>query len=450
MAFFRSIKKIFGFSPDDDIEEDMVIEARTSSEVERASAESTSEAPSAPALSQPDINTLSGNIFTAIIKLFNDFQPDFVKQCLDTDAQKQYLMNAIDSSLRQQLEEATEIAGRIGVQRWEGEREKLAQEMDQLKGKYNRMKTQQEELRNAKLSADRQRRALNERIHDLDNQVATLAAEKEQYELENRSMLNKLRIAGVTGTVPGADSDYDPSKIDELNKTVTELKAENAELEKINEELKQSNARIEERMSTLSNKNIQLEKDLSEADKKIELLTLSIDQAKAKGQISEAMLNEWRKKAADSSRKYEEAQSEIKSLKSSMEAAAEAHSKSEETLRKMIEATRQLDNKQTTPDSSESLESDPAQPLVIEQKAKTEPAEPEYAANELQPKPKRKRGRPKKPKISAIDDMIDSTDWLVAPPLPKKKDKDEENDDFGYKAPIRKSHPDDDKQLSLW
>ena len=54
-------------------------------------------------------------------------------------------------------------------------------------------------------------------------------------------------------------------------------------------------------------------------------------------------------------------------------------------------------------------------------------------------------------KLSAIDELMDNTDWFVAPePIPVKKDPEVE-EDFGYKEPpAKKTARDDDKQLSLW
>ena len=55
-------------------------------------------------------------------------------------------------------------------------------------------------------------------------------------------------------------------------------------------------------------------------------------------------------------------------------------------------------------------------------------------------------------KISAIDELMDNTDWFVAPePTPLKKSAEVE-EDFGYREPAqsKKVPRDDDKQLSLW
>ena len=54
-------------------------------------------------------------------------------------------------------------------------------------------------------------------------------------------------------------------------------------------------------------------------------------------------------------------------------------------------------------------------------------------------------------RISAIDESIEDTDWLVAaPPDPKKKAEPEDDADFGYKAPSKKTQPDAPGQMLLF
>ena len=70
-------------------------------------------------------------------------------------------------------------------------------------------------------------------------------------------------------------------------------------------------------------------------------------------------------------------------------------------------------------------------------------------------KGRKSRGAKKsKLKISAIDESIEDTDWLIATPPPpskrKKEQADEDKPEFGYKEPARKSAPDNPAQMSLW
>ena len=47
------------------------------------------------------------------------------------------------------------------------------------------------------MSHDRQKRSFNDRIRDLEDKVSAVEAEKEQYQLEIKSLLNKLKVAAV-------------------------------------------------------------------------------------------------------------------------------------------------------------------------------------------------------------------------------------------------------------
>ena len=70
---------------------------------------------------------------------------------------------------------------------------------------------------------------------------------------------------------------------------------------------------------------------------------------------------------------------------------------------------------------------------------------------EIKPRRKKKRGRPTK--ISAIDETLDETEWLVATP-PKgavtKAVSIASDSDFGYQEPPRKQPPVNDAQMSLF
>ncbi len=78
--------------------------------------------------------------------------------------------------------------------------------------------------------------------------------------------------------------------------------------------------------------------------------------------------------------------------------------------------------------------------------------------SEEAPKPRRGRGRKKnadKPKISAIDETLDSTNWLIATPPASRKAKAEADaaaaaNEFGYQEPTRRQPPESPAQMLLW
>ena len=76
-----------------------------------------------------------------------------------------------------------------------------------------RVEQQKNTLREQQLSADRRRRALSDRVNDLEAQVARLESGVSSSRLENRSLLNKVKLA-----------DVQPGIIDELKAEIERLK----------------------------------------------------------------------------------------------------------------------------------------------------------------------------------------------------------------------------------
>ena len=84
---------------------------------------------------------------------------------------------------------------------------------EQLRAEMQQLEQQRTSIREQQLSADRRRRAMADRVTDLEGQVERLEAEREQFELENKSLLNKLKVA-----------DIQPGVVDEMSKEIEELK----------------------------------------------------------------------------------------------------------------------------------------------------------------------------------------------------------------------------------
>ena len=65
-------------------------------------------------------------------------------------------------------------------------------------------------------------------------------------------------------------------------------------------------------------------------------------------------------------------------------------------------------------------------------------------------KPAKRRGRKPKVRISAIDDSITDTEWLVAELPNKVTARKDAPDEFGYREPERKPPHEHPAQMSLW
>ncbi|MDE5805765.1 MAG: hypothetical protein K2H58_05830, partial [Paramuribaculum sp.] len=283
MSIFSSIKKVLGF-PDEYDEDDEELRdlqnhdegadrqsavgmridvkpirqaARTEdaepSEQDEPAAETvvaqvTAEAAAAAAdpTDAPSIESeLPGEIFDSIINLFNSTQPDFVARCLDIESQRKYLLENIDSAIRNRLTEIAADARRRGEDQWNAIRASKVEELEQLMNDYNALKHQREDFQNEQLSSKRQKRALGERIRDLESKVSEQTAEIEQYQLENRSMASRLRAMSVRA---GVSAD-DPAQA--LSEENVALQDRIAQLEKQLEEsatrIADLNTRLEER-----------------------------------------------------------------------------------------------------------------------------------------------------------------------------------------------------------
>lgn len=464
MSLLSSFKKALGF-PDEYDEELDAMESDT--DITGTAAVSSEPAPkqeisidTATAVPEhPDteaIAALPGKIFDAVIELFNATQPEFVKQCLDTDAQRKYIIENIDKSVRQRFDEETAAARRRGEQLWEAEKKRMSSDLDKLKSQYHSLQQQREEFQSAQLSAARQKRAMNERIHDLENQVNTLQAEREQYQLENRSMLNKLRVAGVRNSGNG-DTEAELQRLAEENVSLQDR------ITTLNTRIEQDKATIDELQKSLAERpeaDPALSEEHQAAIAEIEEQIKQFENIKKKKDAKIAELQSAAKRTATHINKIEEELAardsaiekltdEAASLRKTIETNLYAQATSESELKQEIERLKELIN------AAEEKKTEKSRRATNKHKASIveDNGETTYEAKK-QPEAvdtKENVSEPTTVRISAIDELMDSTDWFVAPdPVPLKKDPSVE-EDFGYKEPVvRKTNRDDDKQLSLW
>lgn len=404
MSLISSFKKALGFSADFEEDDDTDFVSATASPPALPDKENSENTESGTDCD----DSLPGDLFDALIELFNSIQPEFVSKCINTEQQRQYILESLDSGIKHRLESVMEIARKKASRDNDEAQKRMAADLARIREQNSALETKQHEYQSAQLSASRQKRAFSERIHDLETQVANLEAEKEQYQLENRSMANKLRVAAVKSG-DGEDAD---SKI-------TQLAEENI---KLNDEVSALRKKIDELESAYAENghDIALEEIAQEIEKFEDLKKqkdAKISELKTENSAYSARIQELE-------RELDTSKSDCESLRKTIENNLYAQAKSENELNnKIAELTESLKNAKSA-----------HQPT-------TQPVQQSTA---------QKRRNKKKPVISAIDDLMESTDWFVAQePTPIKKSPDSE-DDFGYKEPIKKVNKDDDKQLSLF
>lgn len=417
MSIISSFKRAFGIDTDD-LEPDSDYPEVESENVQ-------ADVGPQQEIELPADDRLPADMLDAVVRLFNSTQPDFVRNCLDTDAQKNYLFEALDRDIKDRLEAAVRRAHEMGLKQWEDERKSIADEVVELKRQKQELEQRREESKSARLSAERQKRALSERVHDLETQVMSLESEKEQYMLENRSMLNKLRVAGVTGVLPGGQPNADAAaeELDRLQSENETLRSEHAALTAEKDSLTaEKNALVTEK-NALEAEIERIKEQLSASgsmQQQIDDLESQLASERERHESTKSLL-------ADEQTRNNRLTSELESLRAAMNAAVRNDAGVDE------EPEESRFNAELTDD-------------VISRKP--EDIQP------VEKKPRKRRARNEKKKaparISAIDELMDSTDWLL-PSVPDATKEPPKEDDFGYQAPPRKApEPVDDRQLSLF
>lgn len=493
MSILSSFKKALGFPDEFDDDDDLdSIENESAVPVQKVTGNSApdirnhaeektikdSEIP------EPADSTLPGEVFDAVIELFNATQPEFVSRCLSIEKQRDYLLERIGESLRNKLAAETADARRRGQQQWESEKKRMAEDIEKIRSEYHSMKQQREEFQSAQLSAARQKRAMTDRIHDLENQVSSLESDREQLQLENRSMINKLRVASVRNSSEDADTESQNKRLAQenidLSDKVAALESDNKKFTEEIEKLRKDNAVLKHRSETQDEQIEKLNEELEKAGADVDKLTAIAE--------IEATIQEFEKVKARKDKKISELKAENHKLYDDIMKAGTKVTNAEKAAALLREETDRI-KKET--EAAKTANETEIQRLNAEIKRLTQlinAAESEKENNERKSRRNRKNhsrnseAKSEKPtgstdaetivtmeshtettirtneetpvqtvKISAIDELMDSTDWFTAPePVPLKKDPEVE-EDFGYKEPpARKTSRDDDKQLSLW
>lgn len=216
MSFFESFKRAFGFGADSDEysdSDDSTGAEGAATDTSAPAADSIEETP-APAIDAD----MRAAIFEGVVKIFNSALPDFLQRGVDPHAQQRALAESLDAGLTQYLDGLVARAEQHAESRLQASVEASRREAERLKTEMQQLEHQRSNIQEQQLSADRRRRALSERVTDLESRLAAADAEREQLQLENRSMMNKLKVA-----------DVQPGVVDDLTRQVEELTARLAE-----------------------------------------------------------------------------------------------------------------------------------------------------------------------------------------------------------------------------
>lgn len=217
MSFFNSLKHALGFgdAPYAEYENDTLLDDAADTAGSGHTAETLPEDPAAGSQMPVFDPQAREKIFDGVIEVFNASMPEFLRNSLDAGKQREYLFSVMDQSLKDYLGSLMMNAQSYAESQMRRRTEATNVEMERLRELTKHLEQQQASTKEQQLSSDRQRRALSDRVKDLEGQVASLEAEREQFQLENMSLLNKIKL-----------SDVQPGVIDGLNAEVERLRHE--------------------------------------------------------------------------------------------------------------------------------------------------------------------------------------------------------------------------------
>ncbi len=370
---------------------------------------------------QPDKLDFPLTIFDSLLQVFNDAQPDFIRKCLDVDAQRRYLYDSIDASFKEYIGRYQANVREQARTEAEASSSKLRQELGQLRENGKNVEKLEDDIKHLRISSDRQKRTFNERIRDLEGKVSSVEAEKEQLQLEIKSLLNKVKVASVHEK----DAKAYKADLDNLRKQMKEGAGEEAA--QLRENLENANQRV----TAMNAQNMAREAEAEQLRKDVAGLRKVIEEQKLR--LSEL----------DDSIAAVKADAEARVAEADKR-TAEANARADEMETRLAEANKALENRPAVVDTAPSLIVNDVTPSIVEESS---------GKDAPKPRKRRKKSKPAQTKISAIDETLDETEWLVATPPEGTVIKSvsiASDSDFGYQEPPRKQPPVNDAQMSLF
>lgn len=355
MSFFDKFKRAMGFPSMDEEEIEEGIDATVTPLRERQQragepevAPEVAPTPVAPAPTaaeeaaaraeamprpQPEV------IFSRVVEIFNEALPGFLQKSVNPEKQRQLLYSSLDTSIRNYFEELERMVERRHEARFQADRLRLQEQIDALRLKAQKEEEVNSDAKTRQLSAERQKRALSERVHDLEKRISEIEAENEQYILENKTMANKIRLLGMTDADAEELRKDTLAKTEELRQKQEEVAAIIADAEKKQAEAERKQAEAESIIGEAVKEKEQLALQLEEAQSRIAALddenrrmSEAMEQSKAKDEISMAMVNDLNARAARARKDVEEKEAAATAATAAATAAANALEASQREL----------------------------------------------------------------------------------------------------------------------
>ncbi len=454
MGIGNIIKRAFGFGGDvseqdgfysDDADTSVTVNAISSPDINNAVPSQDVVACNSDGKSglTKEANAATTQIFDSVLSVFNESLPDFLKRSVDPEAQKLYLYDKVDSGVKEYLRQLEVQANEKSEHAWNQRQRSMKTEIESYKEKVRNLEEKQNEAKQAQLSAERQKRALSERVHDLESKVLKLEADCEQYDLEKKSLMNKLKVASVK------EDDIEAMRNENQDLRLQLIAARQNKQETISAEEDSPDTELQKKVDELERQNDEYSKTLramSVEDSQSQLAAETLRQQLA---LSANELQATRE-ALDSAKEELAIADEIQAEIDKFEDIKKRQDNRISTLKKQ---NKQLNDKVVEYEAEMRLLREELEGI----KRSTYANNPEDVVeasgdSDLQDDIEQDMVSPPISADAIFETALDDTAWVMEVPetveTPAKA-----SDDFGYKPPKKKPAPpadDASQQLSLW
>ena len=430
MSFFKAFKRSLGFGGSDE-DDDITYTDSEEEQTEEATGQTEEQKIEITDLKfDPKVQE---QIFAKVVEIFNSSLPKFVAETVDIEAQKKYLLEALDQSIRDYMTSLNSQAEKNCEIRWEQSRSAMVAELEAMRTKTGDIEKRSDEVLQKQLSADRQKRALTDRVHDLEAQIAKMQAEHEQFDLENRSLVNRLKVANIQlEDLEKANEEVARLQAEILKmrqnpgeiqaQEIETLKAQIAEMENGIESLKEQNRVSSEMLSDSHHKLTKLEKEAGEKEAQLaeaQELLKQYDEVTAKMEQIDQIMTRNEQKIKKQKALIDERDKEIEALRNTISENMRLQAEREKALQEEIKSLKGNDNI----------------PFINFSDEIPEESVPQISEDEL----------------SEIEQTFESGEWFTntpPPETPSMRPKDADSD-FGYREPQRKTHNTGENSLQL-
>lgn len=447
MSFWTGVKRAFGFSPDDEDYDEQPDDDYSSAPSAEASPgrehEETEKPEPAVAEEEPETTahpagdpTLPADLFDAILEVFNSAQPDFIRQCLSTEAQRAFLLNALSEKLRSRLSKAVGTEAMAADEALRQECGRLTTRISELESQLTEIASVREQNTSLKLSLKNQKRALQNRIRDLETRAEATSGGQALAKAEARIIEMEAEISALRTSQPSqhdAESENSQAIVNSLGR---ELQRQTMLREQAEMKSRMADQMVTDMRNRAAAARADLEQNQAEQEEAMTMIQQQLDDFAELKKRLETRINELQEALKEERRDDREARitklnEENASLRHTIENNLYNQANSEMRLRKEIkELRRQLEAAAATPTAGEMASANAGE------------------TSESKPAPRR-RGRPKK---TRIDPELNDTGWFTAPePEPQSKGTAAKEDpEFGYHEPSRRPSNDNAAQLTLF